>query len=69
MALTRHAALAILVLGLAGCGAEVAGSAATAAALQASAAQQAQAQQRQIQQRLDDTLQKAAAATASAADR
>jgi hypothetical protein len=52
---------------LTACGAEVAGGAATAAALQASAAQQAQAQQQQIQKQLSDTLEKAAAATASAA--
>jgi hypothetical protein len=53
---------------LGACGAEVAGAADTTAALQASAARQALAQQRDMQTKLDDTLAKAAATTASAAD-
>lgn len=42
-----------LVLGLAGCGAEVAGTAATVGALKAKEAEQAQKQLEQVRQRLD----------------
>jgi len=53
---------------LAGCGAEVAGTAATAASLSATSARQAQAQQAQVQGTLDGALQAGAARAASAAD-
>lgn len=42
-----------LVLGLAGCGAEVAGTAATVGALKAKEAEQTQKQLEQVRQRLD----------------
>ncbi|MEK7816340.1 MAG: hypothetical protein AAB294_05920 [Pseudomonadota bacterium] len=42
-----------LVLGLAGCGAEVAGTAATVGALKAREAEQAQKQMEEVRQRLD----------------
>lgn len=43
----------VLVLGLAGCGAEVAGTAATVGTLKAKEAQEAQKQQELVKQRLD----------------
>lgn len=46
-------AMLVLVLGLAGCGAEVAGTAATVGTLKAKETQEAQKQQEQIKQRLD----------------
>lgn len=61
-----HTALIIAAMLLAGCGAEVAGTAATVGALQAKQAQQAQAHQRQAEQRLGESL-KAVQASASAA--
>lgn len=53
---------------LAGCGAEVAGSAATAASLSATRAQQARAQQAQVSKQLGGALDAGAARAASAAD-
>lgn len=70
--LARHARRIAITLApaltLAGCGAEVAGSAATVGALQAQQAERVRAQQKQIVNELDKTLKAAAAATASAAD-
>ncbi len=55
-------------MALAGCGAEVAGTAATVGTLQATQAQQAQAQKSQIEAKLGETM-KAVEAAASAAGR
>ena len=67
-----HTGLIIAVTLLAGCGAEVAGTAATVGVLQAKQAQQAQqaqAQQRQAEQRLGESLTAVqASASAAAAD-
>ena len=57
----------ILVLGaLAGCGAEVAGTAATSAKLRAAQVEQAKAQEAQIKKKLDEAM-RATEAAASAA--
>ena len=49
----RRLGMLVLVLGLAGCGAEVAGTAATVGALKAKEAQEARKQQELVRQRLD----------------
>lgn len=66
MSSARHS-LALILMLLAGCGAEVAGTAATVGALQAAQVEQARAQQRQIEADLGQAL-KAAETRASAAD-
>ena len=64
----RHLALTAALLGLGGCGAEVAGSAADVGALQASAAERARAQQAQIVDQIKQTQDAAAARAASAGE-
>jgi hypothetical protein len=59
--------LAVFVVLLAGCGAEVAGTAATVGSVQATQARQAQEQKKAFDAKLDEAL-KATAASASAAD-
>ena len=61
-------ALIAALLGLVGCGAEVAGSAATVGALQASAAERARLQQGQIVEQIKQTQEAAAARAASAGE-
>jgi hypothetical protein len=62
----RNGLLAVVVVLLAGCGAEVAGTAATVGTMQATQAKQAQEQKRQFDAKLNEALQ-ATAASASAA--
>ena len=62
------AAVAALLCGLAGCGAEVAGTAAAVAATQAAQASQAKAQQVKVTEGVQQGLDAGAARAASAAD-
>jgi len=63
----RLAAVALVPALLAGCGAEVAGTAATVGKLQATQAEQAVSQQEQLKKKLDGELQSGAAAASAAA--
>ena len=64
----RHALLILATLALAGCGAEVAGTAATVGKLQAEQTAQARAMQAQVVDGLNAAQQAGAARAASVAD-